>query len=188
VAKAEEAGLEPGGPVLSEAEWATPVRGWFPELIDARARNATHPVIDVHRERIKAMMETNTVSTIHQCLRDEHGLSVGITSLRRYIWAEFPDVVNADKVTESSWELCRPEPPQFPGRFTSRLRIPALLTKMSTGPSRCLNSCKADSSVMSPFSSDSPATSTRMRLPRNCGHGPKRLAACGPTLTRSGWG
>jgi len=99
VAKAEEAGLEPGGPVLSEAEWATLVRGWFPELIDARARSATHPVIDVHRERIKAMIETNTVSTIHQRLRDEHGLSVGITSLRRYIWAEFPDVVNADKVT-----------------------------------------------------------------------------------------
>jgi DNA replication protein DnaC len=28
----------------------------------------------------------------------------------------------------------------------------------------------------------------QMRLPRNCGHGLKRLVACGPTLTRSGWG
>ena len=27
-----------------------------------------------------------------------------------------------------------------------------------------------------------------LRLPRNCGHGFKQLVACGPTLTRSGWG
>lgn len=38
VAKAEEAGLAPGGPPLSRAEWAELVAGWFPELVDARAR------------------------------------------------------------------------------------------------------------------------------------------------------
>jgi len=30
IAPAEAAGLEPGGPPLSRAEWAELVRGWFP--------------------------------------------------------------------------------------------------------------------------------------------------------------
>ncbi len=43
VAKAEESGLHPGSPPLSQGEWAALVRGWFPELVDARARSLTHP-------------------------------------------------------------------------------------------------------------------------------------------------
>ena len=104
VAKAEEAGLTPGGPPLSQAEWGALVRGWFPELVDARARSYTYATIHEHHERIEAMLETNTVSTVHQRLRDEHGLAVGISSLRRYVWLEFPDQVSADKVT-----VMRPE-------------------------------------------------------------------------------
>ncbi|EQD26770.1 transposase, partial [mine drainage metagenome] len=50
------------------------------------------------------MIKTNTISTVHQRLRDEQGLSVGITSVRRYIWLEFPEEANADKVT-----VLRPE-------------------------------------------------------------------------------
>lgn len=99
VAKAEEAGLSPGGPALSQAEWATLVREWFPELIDARARSATYPVIHPHRDRIAEMIKSNTIATVHQRLRDEHGLAVGISSFRRYLWLEFPEVVSADKVT-----------------------------------------------------------------------------------------
>ena len=34
VAKAEQAGIIPGGPVLSRAEWGALVRGWFPELVE----------------------------------------------------------------------------------------------------------------------------------------------------------
>jgi transposase len=104
VAKAEEAGLVPGGPALSQAEWGALVRGWFPELVDARARSLTYATIHEHHERIKGMLETNTVSTVHQRLRDEHGLAVGISSLRRYVWLEFPDQATADKVT-----IMRPE-------------------------------------------------------------------------------
>jgi transposase len=37
------------------------------------------------------MLATNTASTVHQRLRDEHGLRVGISSFRRYIWREFPE-------------------------------------------------------------------------------------------------
>ncbi|MHB8506524.1 MAG: IS21 family transposase [Acidimicrobiales bacterium] len=99
VAKAEAAGLAPGGPPLSRAEWAELVRGWFPELVDSRARSLTFPVIDAHRERIKGMLETNTAATVFQRLRDEHGLSVGVSSFRLYLANEFPDETNRDRVT-----------------------------------------------------------------------------------------
>ncbi len=77
IAPAEAAGLLPGGPPLSRAEWAELVRGWFPELVDPRQRSITFAVIDGHRDRIAEMIKTNTAATVHQRLRDEHGLSVG---------------------------------------------------------------------------------------------------------------
>lgn len=99
VAAAEEAGMEPGGPPLGRAEWAELVRGWFPELVDPRSRSLTYEVIHVHHDRIKEMLQTNTVATVHQRLRDEHHLGVGVSSLRRYLWLEFPAEAAADKVT-----------------------------------------------------------------------------------------
>ena len=99
VAPAEAAGLVPGGPALSRAEWAELVRGWFPELVDGRARSRLFPVIDVHRERIAEMLKTNTVTTVHQRMRDEHGLAVGISSFRHYVGAVFPDEANRERVT-----------------------------------------------------------------------------------------
>jgi transposase len=99
VAAAEAAGLSPGGPRLSRAEWTELVRGWFPELIDAQARSLTYPEINAHRERIEAMLATNTVTTVHQRLRDEHGLGAGISSFRRYVWLEFPELPSAERVT-----------------------------------------------------------------------------------------
>src|SRR3954466_7956473 len=59
VAKATDAGFVPGGPVLGRAEWAELVGGWFPELVDAKARSLTFAVIDAQRERIGAMLGTN---------------------------------------------------------------------------------------------------------------------------------
>ncbi len=108
VAPAEAAGIEPGGPPLSRAEWVELVRGWFPELVDAKARSLTYPEINAHRSRIESMLTTNTVTTVHQRLRDEHGLATGISSFRRYVWLEFPDVVSPDAVTV--WR-----PPVTPG-------------------------------------------------------------------------
>jgi transposase len=108
VAPAEAAGLVPGGPALGRAEWAELARGWFPGLIDARARSLTYPRIAPYRELIAAMLETNTVTTVHQRLRDEHGLGVSLTSLRRYCWAEFPDEVTRERVRV-------PRPPTEPG-------------------------------------------------------------------------
>jgi transposase len=99
VAPAEAAGLSPGGPPLSRAEWASLAAGWFPELADAKARSLTWPAIDAHRERIEPMLDTNTVTTVHQRLRDEHGLTASIASFRRYVALAFADRQAAGKVT-----------------------------------------------------------------------------------------
>jgi transposase len=106
VAPAVASGLSPGGPALGRAEWSALVAGWFPELTDKTARSRTFAVIDAHRERIEEMLTTNTAATVHQRLRDEHGLSVGVSSFRRYLWLAFPDEVAQDKVT-----VLRPEVP-----------------------------------------------------------------------------
>ena len=42
-----------GWAAVDRAEWAELVAGWFPELVDAKARSLTWPVIDAHRERIE---------------------------------------------------------------------------------------------------------------------------------------
>ncbi len=106
IAPAEEAGMAPGGPPLGRSEWAGLVRGWFPELVDAHARSLTFAVIDAHRAAIAEMLKSNTVATVHQRLRDEVGLAVSATSFRRYVWSEFPEVVDESKVT-----VMRPDVP-----------------------------------------------------------------------------
>jgi hypothetical protein len=45
-ARAAEAGIVAGGPPLSRDQWTELVRGWFPELVDARARSLTYAEID----------------------------------------------------------------------------------------------------------------------------------------------
>lgn len=104
VAPAEAAGLVPGGPPVSRTEWMELARGWFPELVDAKARSLTFGEINAHRDRIKTMLATNKATTVFQRLRDEHGLAVSVTSFRRYVWLEFPDEVTVDDVT-----VLRPE-------------------------------------------------------------------------------
>ena len=52
------------------------------------------------------MLETNSVTVVHQRLRDEHGLGVGITSFRRYVELEFPERDQLAQVT-----VLRPEVP-----------------------------------------------------------------------------
>ena len=99
VAPAEAAGLAPGGARLSRAEWGDLVRGWHPKLVDAKVRSLTYPLINAHRERIEAMLSTNTVTTVHQRLRDEHGVDVSVASFRRYVHLEFAHQVDVNGVT-----------------------------------------------------------------------------------------
>ncbi|HET6920719.1 MAG TPA: IS21 family transposase [Jiangellaceae bacterium] len=106
VAAAEAAGLAPGGPVLERAAWAGLVAEWFPQLVDAKARSLTFPVIDVHHERIEAMLATNTAATVWQRLRDEHGLTVSVASFRRYVREEIGSTVDESAVT-----VLRPDVP-----------------------------------------------------------------------------
>jgi hypothetical protein len=92
VAPAEAEGIRPGdGLGLDRAGWAAKVAVWFPELVDARARSSTWPLLEARRELIASMLETNTLATVHQRLRDEHGVTVSDSSLRRYVAQVFPD-------------------------------------------------------------------------------------------------
>lgn len=100
VAPAEAAGLVPGGPALAEAEWTARVRGWFPELADARLRQVTWPAIAAHHEFIAAQLRAGVrMSTIHQRLVDEHGLAVSVASLRRYVHANIAEEARRVEVT-----------------------------------------------------------------------------------------
>jgi transposase len=92
IAPAEAAGIVPGGPAKSEEEWAELVRGWFPQLADTRLRQVTWPAISEHHEYITGQMKAGVrMSTIHQRLRDEHGLAVSPASFRRYVAANVPE-------------------------------------------------------------------------------------------------
>ncbi|MGH9045906.1 MAG: IS21 family transposase [Acidimicrobiales bacterium] len=97
-APAIEAGLVPGGPPLGADEWRRLVEGWFPNLTDHSDRQSTWPEIAPHRQRIKEWIGVVTVSTMHQRLRDDHGLSASESSLRRFIWANFEEDVAREAV------------------------------------------------------------------------------------------
>src|SRR5438067_3942301 len=91
-APAVAAGMGPGGPARSQAQWAELVRGWFPELVDTRLRQVTWPSIEVHRDYIAGQLQAGvTASTIHQRLRDEHGLDASVASFRRWVRANLPE-------------------------------------------------------------------------------------------------
>ena len=105
-APAIAAGMAPGGPPLSEQQWAELVRGWFPELVDSRLRQSSWPAIEAHHDYVKGLLGQVTVSTVHQRLRDEHGLQVSLSSLRRYVAANLPAEAAASQVT-----VLRDDPP-----------------------------------------------------------------------------
>jgi transposase len=99
IAPAEAAGITPGGPARSEQEWAELVRGWFPQLADTRLRQVTWPAIGKHHEYISEQLRAGVrMSTIHQRLRDEHGLAVSVASFRRYVAANVPEETRRSQV------------------------------------------------------------------------------------------
>ncbi len=99
LAPALAAGMAPGGPPLGAREWAELVAGWFPQLADTRLRQVTWPQIGAHHDYIKAMLAAGvTQATIHQRLRDEHGLAASVASLRRYVAAMLPEDLRRGQV------------------------------------------------------------------------------------------
>ena len=100
IAPAEAAGIVPGGPAKSEEEWAELVRGWFPQLADTRLRQVTWPAISGHHDYIVEQLKAGVrMSTIHQRLRDEHGLAVSVQGFRRYVTANLPEETRRSQVT-----------------------------------------------------------------------------------------
>jgi transposase len=90
-AAAQEAGIQPGEEPISATRWAELIRGWFPHLVSTELQHPRFAEIAPFHELIAQMLETNTVTTVHQRLRDERGLGVSITTFRRYVWATMPD-------------------------------------------------------------------------------------------------
>jgi transposase len=100
VAPAVAAGIAPGGPARGESEWQDLVREWFPELADTRLRQVTWPAIAVHHDYIAVQLRAGVrMSTVHQRLRDEHGLAAGVASFRRYVTANVPEEARRSQVT-----------------------------------------------------------------------------------------
>src|SRR5437867_6555683 len=66
VAPAVTAGLTPGGPPMSTADWERLVRSWFPELVDTRGRQTTWAESAAHHEDIKDMVGGVTEETVWQ--------------------------------------------------------------------------------------------------------------------------
>jgi transposase len=107
LAPALAAGIAPGGPPRSTQEWAELVTGWFPHLVDTRLRQVTWPQIGRHHEIIKQLLAAGvTQATIHQRLRDEHGLAASVASLRRYVAAMLPEELRRSQVV-----VLREDPP-----------------------------------------------------------------------------
>ena len=99
VAPAEAAGFVPGGPPVPSGEWARRVREWFPELVDTGLRQVTWPAIEAHRDYVNEALRAGvTAATIHQRLRDEHGLEASVASLRRWIRGNLPEEARRDQV------------------------------------------------------------------------------------------
>lgn len=99
LAPAVAAGLVPGGPAMSGQDWAALVTAWFPHLADTRLRQVTWPEIERHHEYITNQLKLGvTQATIHQRLRDEHGLTASVASLKRYVAANLPEEVRRDRV------------------------------------------------------------------------------------------
>jgi transposase len=85
---AEAAGMRPGGPPLSDEEWADRAREWYPDVLDTRRRQTTWAAIHPHRDRVAALVGTMSTASAYRVLRTEAGLSVSLASFRRYVRAE----------------------------------------------------------------------------------------------------
>jgi transposase len=85
---------------VAEAEWSERVRGWFPELTDTALRQVTWPEIAKHHDYITVQLKAGvTAATVHQRLRDEHGLAVSVASFRRYVRANVAEETLRSRVT-----------------------------------------------------------------------------------------
>nr|WP_240670776.1 hypothetical protein [Actinoplanes solisilvae] len=95
------AGFVPGGtPPMNQDDWAPLVKQWFPHLTDTRLRQVTWPEFAKHHDYVVEMLRAGvTKATIHQRLRDEHGVAGSLASFKRYVTANLAEDAVRDKVT-----------------------------------------------------------------------------------------
>jgi len=101
VAPAIAEGLEPAPEEpFDEQLWRERIGRWFPEVIDPSVRALTWDRIAVHRDWIAEQLKARvTVATIAQRLRDERGVEVSESTVRRYMATEFAQQHLEEKVT-----------------------------------------------------------------------------------------
>jgi hypothetical protein len=106
VTPAERAGFVPGGPPVTTEQWVALAQEWFPELLVPELRSTGFAECNGFHDQIKAGLATNTLATVHQRLRDESGLSVSESTLRRYA-----DVALADQMLLAKVTVRKDDPP-----------------------------------------------------------------------------
>jgi hypothetical protein len=93
-------GLQPCPDEFDDELWRARIRRWFPELVDPAARALSWPLIAAHHPWIAGQLKVPvTVATIAQRLRDNHGVEVSKSTVRRYIATTFAEGRLEDKVT-----------------------------------------------------------------------------------------
>ena len=94
-------GLEPAPEELFDEQlWRGRIGRWFPELVDPSVRAVSWPQIAVHQEWIAEQLGVPvTVATIAQRLRDDRGVDVSESTVRRYIATVFAEQRLEEKVT-----------------------------------------------------------------------------------------
>jgi transposase len=135
LAPAEAAGIAPGGPPMGEADWAKLIKTWFPGQAERGLNQITWPEIDQHRDYIKTLLETTTVTTIHQRLRDERKLKASISSFRRWVHENLPDEAARSKVTVLRDDVEPGSEAQIDYGFLGQWINPGTGKRHRTGPS-----------------------------------------------------
>ena len=84
VGVAEAAGLAPGGPPLSRPEWERRVPELFADRVAPAAAPPTQELVRFHAAIVEGLA-ASTVTTVWQRLCDEQGLTVSVSTFRRYV-------------------------------------------------------------------------------------------------------
>ena len=93
-------GLQPSPGVFDEELWRARIGRWFPELVDRTARSVMWSQIAVHHQWISVQLKVPvTVATIAQRLRDDHGVEVSESTVRRYVAIAFAEERLEQRVT-----------------------------------------------------------------------------------------
>lgn len=84
--------------VLTAEEWAGFVRERFPETESAVARAVWWTELERHRAEIVQRLVENRVTTVWERMREEGKVEASLSTFRRYVHAQIPQAVDAQRV------------------------------------------------------------------------------------------